>query len=140
MNLPVARMLAEYPSTREASAPWCLRPGEATRLLAGHPWRRFVALGDSIAAGLGDPVAGYLPLPWVDRIAAELAATADGEFEYLNLGRRDLRAAEIRARQLPDAVAFRPDLALVSCGANDALRHWYDPAAVNAELAAIVTA
>ena len=40
-----------YPA--EAADPFCLRDGEAAGLLAGHPWRRFAVLGDSIAQGLG---------------------------------------------------------------------------------------
>lgn len=57
---------------REAADPYCLRPGEAAALLAGHPWRRFAAIGDSIAEGLGEPSPGYPDQPWIDRIAAEL--------------------------------------------------------------------
>ena len=56
----------------EAADPYCLRPGEAATLLAGHPWRRFAVLGDSIAEGVGDPVPGYEHLGWADRVAAAL--------------------------------------------------------------------
>ena len=54
---------------------------------------------------LGDSVAGYRDLPWVDRIAAELAAVRPA-LAYLNLGRRDLLAAQVRAEQLRPALAF----------------------------------
>ncbi|MGC5385703.1 SGNH/GDSL hydrolase family protein [Micromonospora chalcea] len=128
------------PSTlTEATDPWCLRPGEATELLRGHPWRRFVVLGDSVAEGLCEPVDGYPDLQWADRIAAELRAVRP-ELAYLNLGRRGLRAHEVRAAQLADALAFEPDLALVVCGGNDAFRSAYDPDAVDAELTAMITA
>ena len=132
-------MLAGYAGTREAGDPCCLRAGEATALLAGHPWRRFAALGDSVVEGLGDPVAGYVNLPWVDRIAAELRAVCP-DVDYLNLGRRNLRAAQIRAEQVIPAVAYRPDLVLVACGANDALLPGYRPEAVDAELHAVLSA
>ncbi|WBB76288.1 SGNH/GDSL hydrolase family protein [Micromonospora sp. WMMD1128] len=122
----------------EATDPWCLRPGEADELLRDHPWHRFVVLGDSVAEGLCEPVAGYSDLQWADRIAAELRAFRP-ELAYLNLGRRGLRAHEVRATQLADALAFRPDLALVVCGGNDAFRPGYDPDAVDAELTAMVT-
>ncbi|EWM63415.1 hypothetical protein MCBG_00548 [Micromonospora sp. M42] len=123
----------------EATDPWCLRPGEATELLRGHPWRRFVVLGDSVAEGLCEPVDGYPDLQWADRIAAELRAVRP-ELAYLNLGRRGLRAHEVRATQLADALAFEPDLALVVCGGNDAFRSAYDPDSVDAELTAMITA
>ncbi|MFF5174569.1 SGNH/GDSL hydrolase family protein [Micromonospora sp. NPDC000089] len=123
----------------EASDPHCLRPGESAELLRGHPWRRFVVLGDSVAEGLCEPAAGYPEVQWADRIAAELAAARPG-LAYLNLGRRGLRAHEVRAAQLDAALAFAPDLALVVCGGNDAFRPSFDPDAVDAELAAMVTA
>jgi len=131
----------DYADTAEAADPHCLRAGEAAALLAGHPWRRFAVLGDSVAEGVGDPVPGYRPLALADRIAAELE-TAGPELAYLNLGLRNLRVREIRARQLAPALDFRPDLALVVCGANDALRpgyqHSYRADAVDAEMAAMI--
>ena len=39
--------LAERPA--ELADPDCLADGESARLLTGHPWRRFVVLGDSVA-------------------------------------------------------------------------------------------
>ncbi|MEV4414685.1 SGNH/GDSL hydrolase family protein [Catellatospora sp. NPDC049609] len=128
-----------YAGMLEAADPWCLRPGEAAALLAGHPWRRFAVLGDSVAAGLGDPVPGYVELSWCDRIRAELAGVRP-DLAYLNLGERDLRAAEIRQRQLDPALRFAPDLVLLAAGGNDALRRSYDPDAVDGELAAMITA
>jgi lysophospholipase L1-like esterase len=123
----------------EATDPWCLRPGEGAELLHGHPWQRFVVLGDSVAEGLCEPVDGYPDLQWADRIAAELRSAHPG-LAYLNLGRRGLRAHEVRAAQLAPALDFGPDLALVVCGGNDAFRTGYDPDAVDAELTAMITA
>ncbi|WP_246002090.1 SGNH/GDSL hydrolase family protein [Allorhizocola rhizosphaerae] len=123
----------------EADDPYCLSHGEAETLLTGHPWRRFAVIGDSTAEGIGDRVPGYSNLPWCDRIAHELARTTDG-FEYLNLGKRELKAAEVRESQLAAALAFRPDLAMVSCGGNDALRASYRPDEVDRELTAMVRA
>ncbi|ADB35060.1 lipolytic protein G-D-S-L family [Kribbella flavida DSM 17836] len=124
---------------RETNDPYCLRPGESAELLAGHPWRRFVVLGDSVAEGLCEPVEGYSDLQWADRLAAELSASAPG-LEYLNLGVSGLRAHEIHATQLDRALAFRPDLALVVGGGNDAFGARYDADRVDAELEAMVTA
>ncbi|HET6212354.1 MAG TPA: GDSL-type esterase/lipase family protein, partial [Micromonosporaceae bacterium] len=130
-------MPTEYAVTAEAADPYCLRDGEAAGLLAGHPWRRFVVLGDSVAEGIFESTAGYLALPWTDRVAAELAG-ARPELAYHNLGRRNLRAAQVRASQLAQALAFAPDLALVAAGANDAIDPRYDPDAVDVELSAII--
>lgn len=125
----------------EADDPNCLRPGEAWALLSGHPWRRFAVLGDSIAEGVSEPVPGYSLLPFADRVAAELAGVRT-DLAYLNLGRRGRRTHEVRAAQLAPALRFGPDLALVVCGANDALRPGYDRRAdaVDRDLAAMISA
>ncbi|WP_410809110.1 SGNH/GDSL hydrolase family protein [Micromonospora sp. 067-2] len=128
------------PSTlTESTDPYCLRPGEAAELLRGHPWRRFVALGDSVVEGMCEPTPGYPDVQWADRIAAELAAVRPG-LAYRNLGRRGLRAHQVRAEQLAPALAFDPDLALVVCGGNDAFHPAYDADAVDAELTAMISA
>jgi lysophospholipase L1-like esterase len=76
---------------------------------------------------------------FADLVRDALAAHRPG-LCYLNLGRRNLRAAEVRAGQLGPALAFGPDLALVVCGANDAMRPGYEARAdaVDADLAGIV--
>ncbi|MFE9427619.1 SGNH/GDSL hydrolase family protein [Kitasatospora sp. NPDC006697] len=131
-------MLSEHLSG-EAADPHCLREHEAERLLTGHPWRRFAVLGDSVAEGIGDPVPGYPDEPWATRIARELTAVQP-DLEYLNLGRRNIPAAKVRETQLDQALAFRPDLALVSCGGYDLLRRTFEASATAAELRAIITA
>jgi lysophospholipase L1-like esterase len=130
---------AAMPTFDEATDPYCLRAGESARLLAGHPWRRFVVLGDSVAEGLAEPVEGYSELQLADRLAAELEAACP-QLKYLNLGHRGLRAREVRAEQLAPALDFRPDLALVVCGGNDAFPATYKPEQVDEELTAMVTA
>ncbi|WP_328374475.1 SGNH/GDSL hydrolase family protein [Micromonospora zamorensis] len=123
----------------ESTDPYCLRSGEAAELLRGHPWRRFVALGDSVVEGSCEPTPGYSDVQWADRIATELDAARPG-LAYLNLGRSGLRAHEVRATQLAPALAFGPDLALVVCGGNDAFRPAYDADNVDAELTAMIVA
>ncbi|MFC0628789.1 SGNH/GDSL hydrolase family protein [Kribbella deserti] len=115
-----------------APDPYCLRPGQAAELVAGHPWHRFVVLGDSVASGPTEPVAGYNPEHWTTQVANALGV------EFLNLGVSGLRAREVRESQLEPAVHFRPDLALVVCGGNDAFSSRYDPEAVDAELRAMI--
>ncbi|MFF8594005.1 SGNH/GDSL hydrolase family protein [Streptomyces sp. NPDC015220] len=127
-------------STRaERVDPYCLKEGEADRLLAGHPWKRFVVLGDSVAEGLGDPVPGYLDQPWADRLATALKRHSP-DMAHLNTGRRNTRAALVRSTQLTEVLDFRPDLALVACGGYDTLVTGFDAERVGAELRAIVTA
>ena len=126
-------------SLSESEDPHCLRAGDSVRLLAAHPWRRFAVLGDSVAEGLAEPLPGYSEVQFADRVARELAATAPS-LDYVNLGHRGLRTREVRAGQLGPALDFRPDLALVVCGGNDAFPATYRPDAVDAELRAMVTA
>lgn len=123
----------------ESEDPYCLRAGESARRLAGHPWRRFAVIGDSVAEGLAEPVPGYSEVQLADRLARELSASAPN-VDYLNLGHRGLRTREIRASQLGPALDFRPDLALVVCGGNDAFPATYRPDAVDIELRAMITA
>jgi lysophospholipase L1-like esterase len=123
----------------ESTDPYCLAPGESAALLGGHPWRRFVVLGDSVVEGLCEPVDGYSDLQWADRIAAELRAVRP-ELAYLNLGVSGLRSREILATQLDPALAFGPDLALVVGGGNDAFPATYDPDRVDRALTLMITA
>jgi EmrB/QacA subfamily drug resistance transporter len=95
------------------------------------PYRRFAVIGDSIAEGVREPVTGYENLGWADRVARAL----DGE--YLNLGKRNLLASQVRSGQLRDALAFKPDLTAVACGGNDLMRG-AAPDEVERELDAIV--
>lgn len=84
-------------------------------------WRRFVAVGDSFTEGLEDRrmVGGHLG--WADRFATILAER-DPETRYANLAIRGRRLEDIVDRQLPAALAMRPDLVSIAGGVNDALR------------------
>jgi lysophospholipase L1-like esterase len=106
-------------------------------LLRGARWRRLAVVGDSIAEGVREPHDGYLDLSWIDRIAEPLRAVVPG-LAVMNLGTRDLLAAEVRERQLAAAIAFRPDLAIVAAGGNDALRRSFSADHVRGELDGIV--
>jgi lysophospholipase L1-like esterase len=81
---------------------------------------RFVALGDSFTEGLSDLYPDGRPRGWADLVADVLAGESE-EFSYANLAVRSLRIDAIVERQLPVAVALRPDLASVAGGANDLL-------------------
>jgi hypothetical protein len=78
-------------------------------------------------------------VPWCDRIAAALRAHQPG-LAYRNLGVSNTPAAEVAAGQLPGALDFGPDLALVACGGHDILQFSYDADAVTGAIRAIVSA
>jgi lysophospholipase L1-like esterase len=93
-----------------------------------HPWRRYVALGDSFTEGVGDPdprspggVRG-----WADRVAEELSIGHE-DFAYANLAVRGLLLEQILERQIGPALALEPDLVTLSAGGNDMVFHSSDP-------------
>jgi lysophospholipase L1-like esterase len=123
----------------EAADPYCLNEGEAAQQLAGHPWRRFVVVGDSIAEGIGDPWPGYPDQPWCERIALELSQHVP-DFAYLNLGVRSTLTEAVRDNQLTPALEFKPDLVMVAAGGYDILNPFYDAHAVDAVMREMVAA
>lgn len=99
-----------------------------------HPWKRYVAVGDSVTEGFGmDRVEGVEHLPWATRIARALAETQPA-LEYHNLGYRGLRAAEIAERQLERAIALEPDLVSLAAGPNDLLAPHFTAAQIERDL------
>jgi lysophospholipase L1-like esterase len=84
---------------------------------------RFVALGDSLTEGVGDP---HPRCPngfrgWADLLAARLAA-GDPATDYANLALRAKRVADVAVEQVDPAIGMRPDLVTVWAGGNDLLR------------------
>jgi len=95
-----------------------------------HPWRRYVAIGDSFTEGIGDPDdTGDGHRGWADRVAEVLASQVD-DFAYANLAVRGKLIAQIVADQVEPAVALKPDLVTFSAGGNDVIRPGSDPDAV----------
>ena len=92
-------------------------PAEPQR---GRRWQRFVALGDSLTEGLGDPGEDGIERGWADRLALLLAAR--GGLHYANLAVRSRRVSDVCGPQLRRALELRPDLASVFVGANDLVR------------------
>ena len=108
--------------------------------IADHPWKRFVAIGDSITEGYGmDPVEGVEHLPWVERVARALAAGRP-DFEHHNLGRRNLPAAAVRDTQLDRALELKPDLVSIAAGPNDMISSEFDRDALERDMEPIYAA
>jgi lysophospholipase L1-like esterase len=96
-----------------------------------HPWRRWVAIGDSFTEGVGDPEPtapnGYRG--WADRVAEVLSQQVD-DFAYANLAIRGRLIGQIVDEQVEPAIALKPDLVTFSAGGNDVIRPGADPDAV----------
>ncbi|MQS15444.1 SGNH/GDSL hydrolase family protein [Streptomyces kaniharaensis] len=93
------------------------------RWATGEPVR-FVALGDSLTEGVGDPVAdGWRG--WAAVLARSLAPEGTG-VEFTNLARSGALTVDLTTSQLPAALAQRPELAAVVVGGNDTLRAGFD--------------
>jgi lysophospholipase L1-like esterase len=100
-----------------------------------HPWRRFVAIGDSFTEGIGDPYPSLADghRGWADRVAEVLAQDLD-DFAYANLAVRGKLIAQIVADQIEPAVALKPDLISICAGGYDVIRPRTDPDDIAAQL------
>ena len=90
---------------------------------------RFVALGDSITLGVGDPVrvlaeSGKPRRAW--RGWAALLAEGLPEPAMYNLAGNGACIADVELHQLPQALPLQPDVASVVVGVNDTLRPNFD--------------
>jgi lysophospholipase L1-like esterase len=98
----------------------------------------FVALGDSLTEGVGDPRPDGTLRGWASRLAEILGS--DRDVRFVNLARRSLLTAQVREHQLEPALALHPDLASVVAGMNDILRPRFDLEAYEGEMDAMVGA
>lgn len=93
--------------------------------LPTHPWRRYVAIGDSFSEGMSDrdPRTEGRYIGWADRLAAELSTRApEGGLHYANLAIRGRKLEDVIGRQLDAALDLGPDLVSIVGGGNDILR------------------
>jgi lysophospholipase L1-like esterase len=93
---------------------------------------RFVALGDSLTEGVGDPV-GDTWRGWAALLAGGLAPMTTSA-EFTNLSFSGAQTRDLLERQTPQALEMRPDVASVLIGVNDTLRYTFDIHAVAARL------
>ncbi|MEW2614930.1 SGNH/GDSL hydrolase family protein [Streptomyces sp. NPDC047880] len=92
---------------------------------------RFVALGDSLTEGVGDPRGDGSWRGWAALLADGLA---EEPVAFTNLAMSGAQTRDVLERQLPAALEPRPDLVSVVVGVNDTLRCTFDIRAVAARL------
>jgi lysophospholipase L1-like esterase len=94
----------------------------------------FAILGDSAASGVGDSDKNGVTKGW----GYYLAKHFQDPLVYINLSRPGAQSAEVLEDQLPKALVFKPDIAAVIVGGNDALRNGFDPNKLHQNLRAII--
>ena len=95
---------------------------------------RFVVLGDSAAAGIGDSDKFGNNFGW----GYYLARAIQSPLVYANLSRPGAQSQEVRDVQLKHALDLKPDLAAVIVGGNDVLRNGFSPQRFHQNLREIV--
>ena len=93
----------------------------------------FVALGDSITVGMGDPAPEGGWRGWAALLAAGLQQPV-----IHNLATLGALAVDVERTQLPAAAELKPDVASVVVGINDTLRGNFDPQCTGAAVARTV--
>lgn len=83
---------------------------------------RYVALGDSLTEGVGDPVGNG----WRGWAALLAGGLSEPSAEFTNLAVSGAQTRDVLETQLPAALELRPDVASVLVGVNDTLRNTFD--------------
>ncbi len=105
---------------------------------APRTWHRYVAIGDSLSEGLGDPLPGGRTRGWATLLAQHLRTTSPG-LAFTNLAVRGHMTHHALRHQLAEALRHDPDLVSVFVGGNDVLlRRSFDPGRYADELAELV--
>src|ERR1700680_2484469 len=79
----------------------------------------YIALGDSLTAGRGDPDEHVRPIGWARRLSSLLAERTGVQYEFTNLAVDQATIVEVLAEQMPVLVGEHPDLVTISTGIND---------------------
>jgi lysophospholipase L1-like esterase len=98
----------------------------------------YVALGDSISVGMGDPLPEADGGGW--RGWPALLASGLEDPRMHNFATLGAQSYEIESVQLPAALALKPDVVSVVCGLNDTLRGGFDPERTGGAVGRIVAA
>lgn len=83
----------------------------------------FVILGDSAASGVGDSDKNGVTKGW----SYYLAKHFQDPIVYVNFSRPGAKSLEVLEDQLPKALLYKPNIAAVIVGGNDALRNGFNP-------------
>src|SRR5712691_8735074 len=86
----------------------------------------YVALGDSLSAGVGDTDSDGRWVGWARRTCSLLADATGATYEFTNLSLNRAMLADVRADQVPVVAGANPDLLTVTIGIND-IQHAFDP-------------
>ncbi len=87
-------------------------------------WKKFIAFGDSVTAGVGDSVPGMEMRGWADWVADHLSSL-EPTFSYTNLGKRGYTTVDVLQNQLAAVLKENPDVVSITTGGNDArLPEW----------------
>lgn len=113
------------------TAPAAPAPPRSLTLASPGPALTYVVLGDSTAAGVGTDYESGIAVQTARELARRHAVT------MVNLGVSGARMRDVREQQLAEAAALRPDVVLLSAGAND-VTHLTRIRSVRADLRAIV--
>jgi lysophospholipase L1-like esterase len=90
----------------------------------------FAVLGDSAASGVGDADENGVTKGW----AYYLTQSFQHPIVYANLSRPGAKSLEVLEVQLPSALLYKPDIAAVIVGGNDALRNGFNPSKLHENL------
>lgn len=90
----------------------------------------FVVLGDSAASGVGDSDHNGVTKGWSYYLAQQFR----DPIVYVNFSRPGAKSLEVLEDQLPKALLYKPDIAAVIVGGNDALRNGFNPSKLHENL------
>jgi lysophospholipase L1-like esterase len=90
-------------------------PDQSEKILGSGPALKYIAAGDSTAAGVG---ASSLQTTYTYQVAQALAK--NHTVDYKNIGVPGAKTADVLASQISQIIAFKPDVVTISIGPNDA--------------------
>jgi lysophospholipase L1-like esterase len=97
-------------------------------------WSTYVALGDSLTAGVGDADRDGRRIGWAQRLADILSVRTAVRCTLTNLAADGATVSQVLTEQLPAAAAARPDLLSVTVGMNDIRARGFDELSFKAGL------
>lgn len=100
---------------------------------------RYVAVGDSLTEGKGDPLPDGSLRGFADLLARSVWIR-EPRARYANLARPSVRTDEVLSDQVPAALALEPDLVTLNVGINDVISLRYRAERIEHNLEAIMTA